>query len=474
MRMRIPDGVPELVREEASYTRKSSWSRDGQILTATGNGLEIGPADGGPSSILLPSQPVKGLVYPTMPMFLPDGEHFVFVAYDPEAAGGAEGGHGIYLAGWRSGKWTLPPVRLRAGALAARYSPLMDGSLLFVQGDDLYAQHLNLAKARLEGGSTQVVRGVASKLTGGPTFFSISLAGALVWQPGRTDASQLTWFNRTGKILGTTGPPASWHYITISPDEQQVAMTVNTDILQLGILQSGKSGFLPLKTSGPNRLVYPGCDWIPASNEILYGEESGNTIVLVQRSAAGGLVRESGPIDSRVFIREISADGKQLLLSDNLHLKLFRYPLEDGLPSREPAAGDDYYGSLSPDARWAVYVSGSPRQAFARPLMGSGAPIQISNSQGLFPGQPTWRGDGREILYVDGDQIWSVNVDLARGQFAAPVPLFKVQIPVGTFSSKLLAVTRDGSRILAPVTTEPLGATTFHVMTDWTAAVKRQ
>ena len=44
--------------------------------------------------------------------------------------------------------------------------------------------------------------------------------------------------------------------------------------------------------------------------------------------------------------------------------------------------------------------------------------------------------------------IWSVAVDLARSQFATPVPLFPAHIPADTIVSRLLAVTRDGSRIL--------------------------
>jgi len=87
---------------------------------------------------------------------------------------------------------------------------------------------------------------------------------------------------------------------------------------------------------------------------------------------------------------------------------------------------------------------------------------------------PTWRGDGKEILYIAGGQIWSVTVDLARAQFAAPVPLLKPHVPLGTIISKMLAVTRDGSRILIPVTKEQPGATVFQVMTDWTATAKQQ
>jgi hypothetical protein len=473
LRVRVPDGVPEVVREQLNYFRAASWSRHDQILSATGDGLEIGPAEGGPGAVLLPSRSPEGLLFPTMPEFLPDAEHFIFLAYDPRAAGSAEGGHGIYLAGWHDGKWTLSPTRLRAGALSAHYSPLLDGSLLFVRGDDLYAQHLNLAHARIEGEAALLVRGVASQLRTGQSTFSISSGGALVWQPGKADASQLTWFDREGRALAATGAPESWDQIAISPDERHVvAIVSNTDIAQMGVLESEKSGFLPLKTSAPNRLAEGGCDWISGTNDILYEE---NTFALAQVSTAGGPAREWGPITVGYprYLRQISADGKQVLINDKGRLKLFPFPPEGGVSPAEPAIGDESYGSLSPDGKWVVYVALSQKEVFARPLLGSTAPRQISNSRGTSPSNPTWRGDGKEILYVEGGEIRSVAVDLARGQFAAPVLLFKARVAPSTIISRMLAVTRDGSRILLPVMTEQTGAPLVHIMADWTAAVKQ-
>jgi hypothetical protein len=249
-------------------------------------------------------------------------------------------------------------------------------------------------------------------------------------------------------------------------------MVLNTDIGELGVLEAGKSAFRRLETSAPNHLAAPGCEWLPGGNDILYTETLGNTRVMVQQSVAGGPVRQWGPIGLGGYLRGIGPDGKQVLLSEHSHLKLFQLPLQGGLASAEFSVGDDFYGSLSPDGKWVAYVSASQREVFARPLAGPAAPRQISNSRGAPPIHPTWRGDGKEILYLAGDQIWSVTVDLARGQFAAPVPLFKARIPPATTVSRMLAVTRDGSRILAPVTTEQTGAAVFHVVTDWTAALK--
>jgi eukaryotic-like serine/threonine-protein kinase len=160
MRRRLPNGAAEPVRGLDGPTRGASWSRDGQILTAGVPGLQIGPAAGGSAVTILPARSKGNVVEPEWPAFLPDGEHFIFLALDPRESG--DESLGVYIAGWRAGQWSQRPVRLRASATSVRYSPLLEGSILFLRGDDLYAQHLNLAKARLEGDPRLVVRGVLS------------------------------------------------------------------------------------------------------------------------------------------------------------------------------------------------------------------------------------------------------------------------------------------------------------------------
>jgi hypothetical protein len=88
------------------------------------------------------------------------------------------------------GQWSERPVRLRASATSVRYSPLLDGSILFLRSDDLYAQHLNLAKARLEGNPRLVVRGVLSFPYFGMAAYCVAANGALAWLPGNGDRSQ--------------------------------------------------------------------------------------------------------------------------------------------------------------------------------------------------------------------------------------------------------------------------------------------
>jgi serine/threonine-protein kinase len=472
MKMRLPDGAPELVREISSYQRRASWSLDGQILSGVGGGLEIGSASGRPATTLLTNSAGDPLRFVSTPDFLPDGTHFLFAAYDPKAGESAEGGHGIYLGGWHDGRWMRRPVKLKAGSGGARYSRLLGGSILFIRGDDLYAQRLNTTEARLEGDARLIVSGVGSTAVG--SLFSVSSGGILAWVTGTSRGGRLTWFDRKGNAQGVTGPPENWDVIAISPDERHVAATLShSDVHELRVLEAGKNGFLRLHPSASNRLL-DGCAWLPGSNELLYTEETERGWVLMQQSAAGGGARELGPLPDK-YVRGISADGRQVLVADNRHLTVLPLPPPNGVaPNR--TRGDEIFGALSPDGKWIAYVSNSQNQVFARPLTASSTPRQLSpaaTAPGSRPSYTVWRGDGKEILYAMNDQVWSVAVDLAHERFGSPVALFSVRFPAGSIVSNKLAVTRDGSRILAIVAQDEARVNAIQLMTDWSTLIRQ-
>jgi len=96
---------------------------------------------------------------------------------------------------------------------------------------------------------------------------------------------------------------------------------------------------------------------------------------------------------------------------------------------------------------------------------------QISNSGGVMP---FWRDDGKEILYLSDDHyLWSVPVDLARGEFGTAKPLFAVKPPPLTRVTRIYAATRDGSRILFAQQADQPDAKTIHIAVDWEAGIRK-
>ena len=86
---------------------------------------------------------------------------------------------------------------------------------------------------------------------------------------------------------------------------------------------------------------------------------------------------------------------------------------------------------------------------------------------------PFWRADGKEILFLKDDKLWSVPVNLARGEFGEPVPLFEVKVPPLTRVTRVYAATADGSRILFNQLLEQPESKVIDVAVDWEAGLRK-
>lgn len=89
-----------------------------------------------------------------------------------------------------------------------------------------------------------------------------------------------------------------------------------------------------------------------------------------------------------------------------------------------------------------------------------------------------WRKDGKEILYLDRDRVWSVRVNPSGGEVRASDPelLFPVRSLEGgrrVNGIAQLAVSRDGSRIYYQQPVEQPDSDVIHVRTGWGAATRR-
>jgi hypothetical protein len=85
--------------------------------------------------------------------------------------------------------------------------------------------------------------------------------------------------------------------------------------------------------------------------------------------------------------------------------------------------------------------------------------------------QPRWRGDGRELFFIDDEgQMMSAAMERGSAQAAVPKKLFDTGlIPDPTINQ--YAVTGDGARFLV---LEPRKGylETYHVILNWPATLK--
>jgi hypothetical protein len=113
---------------------------------------------------------------------------------------------------------------------------------------------------------------------------------------------------------------------------------------------------------------------------------------------------------------------------------------------------DERIPRFSGDGRWVAYVSdetGRP-EVYVQPFPPTGAKWQVSITGG---DEPVWRGDGRELYYIDpGGQLIAVRVDGDRGNFnPTPLgPLFRIGRSLGLSWQSRYDATRDGRASSSP------------------------
>jgi len=462
IRIRLPHGAREPVWPEARVTRGYSVGDNGNILVAVSRGGQVGlylvsPGSGAPLRVEVPGFS-HGSFYE--PELLPGSEDFLFTWSSP-----GEDQAGIYLARMKHGRVVREPILLRRNITAGHFAPSAGGRLLFVQEDNLFAQKLDVAGGKLVGDPQPIAQGVMSNRTFRRALFSTSRNGMLGWRSGKAALAQLTWFDRHGQSLETAGPAFEASDLRLSPDEKHVLISIGSTVA--GVLDSHRDALVRLP--GTSSSV-----WMPDSLNVVYGRKP--TGQLLQRNLASGIEREIGKVPAVGSVRAVSSDGKVLLYT--LDQRVYSYQL--GAPPNpappQPILDGTVQIGFSPDSRWIVYARRTPASnrptIFVQPFAFSGLPTPISDEGGRGA---VWRGDGKEILYLNGNKIFAVPVEIKGNELRAGErkPLFEVRPPIGlTGDSQPLAVTRDGSRILFAQAVESTESRTAYVMTAWDRALK--
>jgi serine/threonine protein kinase len=123
------------------------------------------------------------------------------------------------------------------------------------------------------------------------------------------------------------------------------------------------------------------------------------------------------------------------------------------------------FAAFSPDGRWIVYAGlAADSGVFVQPFPGPGRRRQVAPA-GRYA---VWRGDGKEIVYLHDNAVWSIAVATAGDElrFGDPVQLFgSLQPAPGSHAgARPVAVSPDGSRFFIPQGTEQPDTNVIHVM----------
>jgi Tol biopolymer transport system component len=465
-RIEVGGGAPVTICDSV-LGRGGSWNQDGTIVAAISYnaGLSQVSASGG---VPAPITTVDNITYSShrWPWFLPDGKHFLYVAVNHNSP--ASPATGVFIASL-DGKENRFLFHTLSSAI------YVSGHLLFQRENSLVAQPFDPASGKFTGEPETLSEVVQYDAGLWRANLSASSNGLMIYASGAAAGTEiLTWFDRTGKRLGTVGEPTGFFDLDLSPDEKKLAVSeANTSSATIWIHDLDSK----LKT----RLTFSGGAhispiWSPDGREIAFTSAQQSTI---SAKTVGGsapertLLSSSGPLFQG--ITDWSRDGRYLMYRQGpgINEQIWVLPL---FGDRKPfpytnAMVQERGGVFSPDGRWVAYMSsdtGRP-EIYVAPFPWTGAKWQVSNGGGA---DPRWRADGRELYYFDFSGIAAVEVNATGSAFQVGknTPLFR--LPVRGLGREY-APTRDGQRFIA-ITPSEGSSQSLTLVQNWPAELKKK
>jgi serine/threonine protein kinase len=441
------------------------WTRDNKIVFGTvGSGLlQVAPAGGTPSPVTKPAAAAD--IFPSL---LPDGRSFVYIHAQSQAGGDT------YLGSLDAKPEEQLARKLMAGSFAfyAASSDPGKSFLLFTRAGTLMAQSFDAGRKELSGEPVPVAEQVQT--------FSASATGVLVYQTGATaQGSQLTWFDRSGKTLGTAGDTGVYNELAMSPDGAKVAFaradtqTRNMDVWIFEFARGVSTRFTFDKATDRAPV------WFPDGSHVVFGSYRGGPAWLYQKASNGAGDDELlfKPPDTGGTPTDWSRDGRYVLYNppaqptDIWMLALGNSGDHKAVPLVKTPA-NERGARFSPDGRWFAYTSNESGvdevyvRQFDPASPESGGKWMVSKGGG---GSVRWRKDGKELFYINVGEVMAVDVSTSPVfQAGIPKALFKMQS-----TSVFWDVAPDGQRFLLPI---PVGANSpapYKVVLNWTSTLKR-
>ncbi|MGC1105642.1 MAG: protein kinase [Candidatus Acidiferrales bacterium] len=483
---RVPanGGVPQALAT-ASAGRGGSWGKQGIIFSPDAIGwLWKVNADGSGLAPVTDQifDPSKKEASHRWPVLLPDGDHFLFLA----GTFSNDSQSFIYLG-------SLSQPKQKIVVVAAASPPGYAGGYLFYLDEKRSLRAIRMDKHGKTSGEAQLLVDQVGYQPG-PYWaaFSVAENGTVVYNPEIGGGlSVLTWYDRSGKKLGTVGDIGVLGNPTLSPDGSRVVVDIadpkanNVNIW----IQDFKGD-----TSSP-------FTFDPSEDDDAVWSRDGSSIAL--RSTVGG--------DTRIYLKPVRGMAPYKTIFDvhldgigaqqNADLVPNSWSLDDKevLCTLQPVAGGSQLvlipasggkmtpfltsgstendGQISPDGKWVAYASNESGdwEIYVTSFPGAAGKWQVSRGGGT---EPRWRGDGKEIFYIGPKAtMTAVPVSTVGGTFSSgnPASLFQTQLRAPVSSTDLFRydVSKDGQRFLIDHYTPPAQIIPLRIILNSTAGLQK-
>jgi hypothetical protein len=478
-------GGPPQALCDADSSRGGSWSRRDIIIFARVSGeIQRIPASGGrgPQAITtLDASRHEGTH--RWPYFLPDGNHFLFMA----AVLGPVSEENVFYLGSLDHKGSR--------ILFHGSSPMAYGSehLLYLADNVLMARPFDPVKLDVKGEPVPIAEGVRFDPQFSNGIFSVSENGQLLYQLGKgSSAHSLLLFDRMGKQLGSLGESAPSSTPRFSPDGKNLIYDLISTTLgkvELWMLEI-RSGNRTRVASDPLDLVTHSAVWSPDGTRIAYTAYSpartGNLAIYIKtvNQIAQEEERWEAKGDTFIGAGDWTPDGKFLILTER--------PMSTGKQcvSVLPVGGESGAepliavkganvdsGQASPDGRWIAYRSDESGKneiyisSFPKPT----GKLEASIAGGITP---RWRHDGKELYYLAPDRkLMAVELKETNGslQVSSIRPLWEMfqTMYLTAAGVNQYDVSRDGNRIVADSVITDESSAPLNLVVNWTTGLKK-
>lgn len=428
------------------------------IVFGTPKGLFSVSAEGGKASPLTTIE--KSETGHFWPLFLPDGTHYIYLAWSSESTNRA-----LFIGDLGAKGRT----RLMAAETNVAYAS--PGYLLFHREATLFAQPFD-ANGRFTGDAVQIAGGMAFEPSTGYGMFSVSQADALVYLQGDTGASgpagrgqtvanmQLAWVNRSGQIQAGAGDTAQQGDYDVSPDGKMIAVTrQDGNTADIWVIDWQRGGNAARLTLDPADDINP--VWAADGTRVAFTTyRKGNADIYIKN--ANGVGGEVPLLESPAteIVEAWSHDGRYVayLTGQDNSLDIYVLP-QFGDKKPFPIVQGRFQKNepqFSYDGKWLAYTSDESGtfEVYVVAFPSGDNRLKISRDGG---GEPRWRADGKELVYRALDrQVMTVDLTMTglKIEASVPRPLFP-----GNFNSPMtrdptrhqLGVSADGQRFLVRV-----------------------
>jgi Tol biopolymer transport system component/predicted Ser/Thr protein kinase len=461
-------GGPVQILCDAPEGRGGSWSTNGTIIftpNITESLYRVSEGGGTPEKL---TQAKPGWTHRN-PYFLPDGEHFLFIAREPAGTATA----GSLYAGSLKGE---EPKLVLERASNVQYS---GGHLLYLKDANLVAQPFDASGLKLTGNPISIAERLDYWNARDAAYFSASLNGVLLYRKSVETPTQPTLVDREGREMGKVGEPGIYFYPRFSPDGSKLALArAGKDSLRFDVwitdLQHNSSSRATFVDSPEVSHAFS-----PDGNTLAVSANVGGARGQLWTQSVSGSGAQEAIADTPTWMTlgDWSRDGRYLfgdVQENKTREDIFFVDLKGDRKLTKFLQGpaSEVAPRLSPNGKWLAYVSdeSSRYEVYVTAFPGPGGKWQVSSvGVGGVDSGLSWSSDGKELYFSSADKIMAAPIQNTESfQFGTPQPLPMPTVDLFGFTpgptpGRFLVLRRAGPPEPSPI----------RIVLNWTETIKK-